>query len=105
MEGISKPESEVSEKSETIGGQYDHAPLHMANYDPDSTLYILHSSPKVSCRHHLLSFIHIQIERKCCFPWPAPLSGLLPYCLNLSQTLINLQSKILSETDIHYHIV
>jgi hypothetical protein len=86
VEGISKSESEVPEKSETIGVQYDHAPLHMANYDPDSTLYILHSSPKVSCRHDLLSLIHIQIERKCCFPWPAPLSGLLPI---LSQSIPN----------------
>ena len=43
----------------------------------DSTSYILHSSPKVSASMIYCQIIHIRIERKCCFPWPAPLSGLL----------------------------
>ena len=90
MEGVPKLESEVSQEFETIGAHYDLAPSHATDEYLDSTLYILHSSPKVSAGMFYCVITHIRIERKCCFPWPAPLSGLPQYYLNLSQILTRL---------------
>ena len=105
MEGVSEFESEVSQESETIGAQFDLAASQVTNEYMDSISYILHSSLKVSAGVIYCQIIHIRIERKCCFPWPVPLSGLLQYYIDLSQILTCLQSKILSEADIHYHAV
>lgn len=57
MEGLSKLESEISQKSETIGAQYVlAAPPHMCpNEYLDSTSCILHFFPKVSAGMLLLS--------------------------------------------------
>ena len=48
MDGISKFESEVSQKFEKISAQYNYTLSHMANKYLYSTLYIPRSSLKVS---------------------------------------------------------
>jgi hypothetical protein len=48
VEGLSKLESEVSQKSETIGGQNVLVHSHVTNEYLDSTSFILLFFPKVS---------------------------------------------------------